>query len=64
MPPYAHALRDLPGLPVFDIYSLITWLRAGGAAAQLRAVRRPGHLSRRHYGITVAAIGPASAVGI
>lgn len=29
MPPYAHALRDALGLPVFDIYSLITWLHAG-----------------------------------
>ena len=29
MPPYAHALRELLGLPVFDIYSLITWFHAG-----------------------------------
>jgi Asp/Glu/Hydantoin racemase len=29
MPPYAHALRDAIGLPVFDIYSLITWFHAG-----------------------------------
>jgi Asp/Glu/hydantoin racemase len=29
MPPYAFALRELLGLPVFDIYSLITWLHAG-----------------------------------
>ena len=29
MPPYARALRDALGLPVFDIYSLITWLHAG-----------------------------------
>ncbi len=29
MPPYAFALRDTLGLPVFDIYSLITWLHAG-----------------------------------
>jgi hypothetical protein len=29
MPPYAHALREALGLPVFDIYSLITWLHAG-----------------------------------
>ncbi len=29
MPPYAHALRDALGLPVFDIYSLITWFHAG-----------------------------------
>jgi Asp/Glu/hydantoin racemase len=29
MPPYAHALRAALGVPVFDIYSLITWLHAG-----------------------------------
>jgi len=29
MPPYAHRLRETLGLPVFDIYSLITWLHAG-----------------------------------
>jgi Asp/Glu/hydantoin racemase len=29
MPPYAHALRETLGVPVFDIYSLITWLHAG-----------------------------------
>jgi hypothetical protein len=29
MPPYAHALRELLGLPVYDIYSLVTWLQAG-----------------------------------
>jgi hypothetical protein len=29
MPPYAHALREVLGLPVYDIYSLITWLHAG-----------------------------------
>ena len=29
MPPYAHALRDALGLPVFDIYSMITWFHAG-----------------------------------
>jgi len=29
MPPYAHALREALGLPVFDIYSLITWLHLG-----------------------------------
>jgi Asp/Glu/hydantoin racemase len=39
MPPYARALRDALGLPVFDIYSLITWFHTGlrphdfGAAA-------------------------------
>jgi len=29
MPPYAHALRDVLGMPVYDIYALITWLHAG-----------------------------------
>jgi len=29
MPPYAFALRQRLELPVFDIYSLITWLHAG-----------------------------------
>jgi Asp/Glu/hydantoin racemase len=29
MPPYAHALREVLGLPIYDIYSLITWLYAG-----------------------------------
>ena len=29
MPPYAHALREATGLPVFDIWSLITWFHAG-----------------------------------
>ena len=29
MPPYAHALREVLGLPVYDIYSLITWFHAG-----------------------------------
>jgi len=29
MPPYAAALRQALGLPVFDIYSMITWFHAG-----------------------------------
>jgi hypothetical protein len=29
MPPYAAALRKALGVPVFDVYSLITWLHAG-----------------------------------
>jgi Asp/Glu/hydantoin racemase len=29
MPPYAHALRAALGLPVYDIYSFITWFHAG-----------------------------------
>jgi hypothetical protein len=29
MPPYAHALREALGLPVYDIYSFISWFHAG-----------------------------------
>ncbi len=29
MPPYAAALREAVGLPVYDIYSMITWFHAG-----------------------------------
>ena len=29
MPPYAFALREALGVPVYDIYSLVTWLHAG-----------------------------------
>jgi hypothetical protein len=29
MPPYAHRLRETLGLPIYDIYSLITWFHAG-----------------------------------
>jgi len=29
MPPYAAALRQATGLPVYDIYSLISWFHAG-----------------------------------
>jgi hypothetical protein len=29
MPPYAAALREAVGLPVYDIYSMITWFQAG-----------------------------------
>jgi hypothetical protein len=29
MPPYAFALREALDLPIYDIYSLITWLHAG-----------------------------------
>lgn len=29
MPPYAFALRETLGLPIYDIYSLITWLHTG-----------------------------------
>jgi Asp/Glu/hydantoin racemase len=29
MPPYAFALREALGLPVYDIYSLVTWFHTG-----------------------------------
>ena len=29
MPPYAAALQDALGLPVYDIYSMIAWFHAG-----------------------------------
>ena len=29
MPPYAHMLREELGVPIYDIYSLITWWHAG-----------------------------------
>lgn len=29
MPPYAAALRDALGMPIYDIYSMITWFHAG-----------------------------------
>ena len=29
MPPYAHAIQESLRMPVYDIYSLITWLHAG-----------------------------------
>jgi Asp/Glu/hydantoin racemase len=29
MPPYAHALRETLGVPVYDIYALVTWFHAG-----------------------------------
>ena len=29
MPPYAAALQEAIGLPVYDIYSMITWFHAG-----------------------------------
>jgi hypothetical protein len=37
MPPYARALREATGLPVFDIYSLIAWLRCGLRPANFAA---------------------------
>jgi len=29
MPPYAASLRSALGLPVYDIYSMVTWFHAG-----------------------------------
>jgi Asp/Glu/hydantoin racemase len=29
MPPYAAALRAALGMPVYDIYSMITWFHTG-----------------------------------
>ena len=29
MPPYAHAIQETLGIPVYDIYSMITWFHAG-----------------------------------
>jgi hypothetical protein len=29
MPPYANGLREVLSMPVYDVYSLITWLHAG-----------------------------------
>jgi len=36
MPPYAAAVRAATGLPVFDIYSLISWFHAGIRPRQFR----------------------------
>lgn len=44
MPPYAHLLREALGLPVYDIYSFISWFHAGlrprefGRSADWRSV--------------------------
>ena len=38
MPPYAHALRRALELPVYDIYSLITWFHAGLRPRRFAAV--------------------------
>jgi len=29
MPPYGHAIQERLGMPVYDVYSLVTWLHAG-----------------------------------
>lgn len=41
MPPYAAALQAALGLPVYDIYSMITWFHAG-----IRPRRFPTHADR------------------
>ena len=38
MPPYAHALRQALEMPVYDIYSLITWFHAGLRPRRFAAV--------------------------
>jgi len=43
MPPYARALREHLGLPVFDIVSFITWFQAG---LQPRDFGHPGSSAR------------------
>ena len=55
MPPYAAALQEAIGLPVYDIYSMITWFHAGlqaqavlirpGSAHPRRSSRRPSRRS-------------------
>ncbi|HYZ21274.1 MAG TPA: aspartate/glutamate racemase family protein [Rhodopila sp.] len=40
MPPYAAALREAVGLPVYDIYSLITWWHAGLRPRRFGAAER------------------------
>ncbi|MDR3534921.1 MAG: aspartate/glutamate racemase family protein [Acetobacteraceae bacterium] len=44
MPPYAHALRETLGVPVFDIYSLITWWHAGLRPRDFGVARLTGGL--------------------
>ena len=39
MPPYAAALQAEIGLPVYDIYSMISWFHAG-----LRPRKWPGYI--------------------
>jgi hypothetical protein len=53
MPPYAHALREALGVPVYDIYSLVTWLHAGirprdfGPPADRQSLGNRSHLRLR-----------------
>ena len=41
MPPYAHALREAVGLPVYDIYSMVTWFHAGLRPREFGLAPRP-----------------------
>lgn len=38
MPPYARALRNALGLPIFDIYSMINWFHAGLRPRQFETI--------------------------
>jgi Asp/Glu/hydantoin racemase len=39
MPPYAHMLREELGVPIYDIYALITWWHAGIRPRDFGSVR-------------------------
>ena len=63
MPPYAAALQAAVGLPVYDIYSMITWFHAGPAAAPLRGIaKREGSSGMTEICGGSAAGGPAGAM--
>lgn len=42
MAPYAHALRAELGLPVFDVYSFLTWFHSGLAPRNFNAIADRG----------------------
>ena len=42
MPPYAEAVRDATGLPVYDAAELVRWFHTGLPARQPRGVRKRG----------------------
>jgi Asp/Glu/hydantoin racemase len=48
MPPYAHMLQERLGLPVYDIYALITWLHAGLRPRHFGSKREAEPLYRQH----------------
>jgi Asp/Glu/hydantoin racemase len=64
MPPYAHALREVLGLPVYDIYSLVTWLHAGLRPRDFGPPADRATCLGDLTGARARAIGLASAVGI